>query len=357
MTWIRRLPAACAGLALNAATGVAAWALLALAGVCAVVSPLPGAAAARPWALGLVHRLARFHHAAAAGQPGRELSWLALHAVAGPSSLLLVALTVMSVGQIMNLRPLDNSRAQSVTLSLAMLAILAVALALVLVLQSTQTRLARVLLRPGRVRQLTESRAAVVDAQAAELRRIERDLHDGAQARLIAVRINLGLIKGADDPEQVRALAGRAWEDTGQALADLRDLVRGIHPPVLADRGLTGAVRAAALLCPIPVEVDIELASRPQAPVESALYFAAAEALTNVAKHSGATRAWVRARHAGGVLRLTVGDDGRGGADPAKGTGLSGISRRLSAFDGTLSVHSPPGGPSTLTMELPCALS
>ncbi|MEV4184544.1 ATP-binding protein, partial [Streptosporangium canum] len=110
-------------------------------------------------------------------------------------------------------------------------------------------------------------------------------------------------------------------------------------------------------LCPVPVEIDVDLPGRPEAPVESALYFAAGEALTNLAKHSDAVRAWVRLRHSGGVLRLTVGDDGRGGADPAAGTGLRGIARRLSAFDGSLAVSSPSGGPTELTMELPCVLS
>src|SRR5690606_8198765 len=190
-----------------------------------------------------------------------------------------------------------------------------------------------------------------------ELRRIERDLHDGVQARLISMRMNLGLIRSMTDADPVRALAREAYDTAGEALAELRALVRGILPPVLADRGLAGAIRAAALLHPIPVEVDIDLPARPEPPVESAVYFAAVEALNNVAKHSEATRAWVRLSHSDGVLRLSVIDNGRGGADPAAGTGLDGIRRRLSAFDGTLTVHSPPGGPSEITMELPCALS
>lgn len=146
-------------------------------------------------------------------------------------------------------------------------------------------------------------------------------------------------------------------ESAGQALTDLRDLVRGIHPPVLADRGLSRAIQAATLLCPVPVETDLDLPGRPEAPVESALYFATVEALSNIAKHSHARHAWVRLRHARGTMRLTVGDVGHGGANPSAGSRLHGIGRRLSAFDGTLTVHSPPGGPSVLTMELPCALS
>nr|WP_233601024.1 MULTISPECIES: sensor histidine kinase [Micromonospora] len=210
-----------------------------------------------------------------------------------------------------------------------------------------------------RVRQLTVTRAETVDAQAAELRRIERDLHDGAQARLVALSMSIGLAEQLvqRDPEAVRRLLAEARETSGQALAELRGLVRGIHPPVLAERGLDGAVRALALAVPLPVEVTVDLPGRPPAPVESAAYFAVAEALANVTKHSGATRAWIRLGHVDGRLRLVVGDDGRGGADPVAGTGLAGIGRRLSAFDGTMGVSSPSGGPTVVSMELPCELS
>jgi signal transduction histidine kinase len=225
--------------------------------------------------------------------------------------------------------------------------------------------LARVLLAPSdavlvkRVEQLTESRAATVDAQAAELRRIERDLHDGAQARLAAVGMTLGLAAQAlhTDTRRAAALLEEARADAGRALAELRDLVRGIHPPVLADRGLAGGLEAAALLCPVPVAVRVDLPARPQEPVESALYFATTEALANVGRHAHATRAWLRAWYANGLLSVVVTDDGRGGADPSRGTGLRGIDRRLAAFDGTLRVASPPGGPTEITMELPCVLS
>ncbi|MCW3843681.1 histidine kinase [Micromonospora yasonensis] len=210
-----------------------------------------------------------------------------------------------------------------------------------------------------RVRQLTVTRAETVDAQAAELRRIERDLHDGAQARLVALSMSIGLAEQLvqRDPETVRRLLAEARETSGQALAELRGLVRGIHPPVLAERGLDGAVRALALAVPLPVEVTVDLPGRPLAPVESAAYFAVAEGLANVTKHSGATRAWIRLRHADGRLTMEVGDDGRGGADPAAGTGLAGVGRRLAAFDGTMVVSSPPGGPTVISMELPCELS
>ncbi|PWU57018.1 sensor histidine kinase [Micromonospora sp. S4605] len=210
-----------------------------------------------------------------------------------------------------------------------------------------------------RVRQLTVTRADTVDTQAAELRRIERDLHDGAQARLVALRMSIGLAGKlmADDPAAAQRLLAEAQEASGQALVELRDLVRGIYPPVLAERGLGGAVEALALAVPLPVTVEVRLAGSPPAAVESAAYFAVAEALANVTKHSGAARAWIRMTHRDGRLVMVVGDDGRGGAQPDAGTGLAGVRRRLAAFDGTMTVTSPPGGPTVVTMELPCELS
>jgi signal transduction histidine kinase len=210
-----------------------------------------------------------------------------------------------------------------------------------------------------RVQHLTASRAETVDTQAAELRRIERDLHDGAQARLVALGMNLALAEEqlAHDPEAARALLGEARSASSDALAELRALVRGIHPPVLADRGLDGAVQALALACPAPVQVELDLPGRLPDPVESAAYFAIAEALTNVVKHAGAVAASVRVSYVDAALVIVVRDDGAGGADPADGTGLRGIEQRLSAFDGTLSVTSPPGGPTELAMVLPCVLS
>ncbi len=211
-----------------------------------------------------------------------------------------------------------------------------------------------------RVSQLTSSRADTIDSSAAELRRIERDLHDGAQARLVALGMNLGLAESqlADDPDAARALVAEARAVSTEALNELRALVRGIHPPVLADRGLDGAVRALALSAPIPVTVSIELPGRLPAPVESAAYFATAEALTNVIKHSAAHSAAVDIVHAGNLLSLRVSDDGHGGATldgSTGGTGLAGIARRLAAFDGRLEVDSPPGGPTRLAMVLECA--
>jgi signal transduction histidine kinase len=210
-----------------------------------------------------------------------------------------------------------------------------------------------------RVEVLTRSRAAAVDHSAAELRRLERDLHDGTQARLVAVSMSLGMAEEMfeRDPEAALRTVGEARAATSAAIADLRSVVRGIHPPVLADRGLDGAVRALALDMAVPVEVTGELTGRPPAPVESAVYFAVAECLANAAKHSGHAHAWVELRHADGLLQVVVGDDGAGGADPEAGTGMRGVMRRLAAFDGTMSVSSPDGGPTIVTLEVPCLLS
>ncbi len=210
-----------------------------------------------------------------------------------------------------------------------------------------------------RVAYLARTRADTIDAGAAELRRIERDLHDGAQARLVAMGMTLDAAGQLldDNPSAVRALLAEARESSTKALAELRDLVRGIHPPVLADRGLAEAVRALALDAPLRVHFTSELPGRPPPPVESAAYFAASELLANVSKHAPGAQAWVDLRHHGGMLRIGITDDGRGGADPARGTGLRGIERRLAAFDGVLAVSSPPGGPTVVNMEIPCALS
>ncbi|MGW7258848.1 sensor histidine kinase [Streptomyces sp. NPDC054834] len=210
-----------------------------------------------------------------------------------------------------------------------------------------------------RVKVLTETRKDAVDTSAAELRRIERDLHDGAQARLVAVGMDLGTIEMLmdKDPAKAKQLVAQARQASAEALGELRDLVRGIHPPVLAERGLGDAVRALALRLPISTEVEVEMAGRVDAPVESAAYFAVSEALTNAVKHSGADRIWVDVHHAEGMLRITVTDNGKGGAVVGAGSGLSGIERRLGTFDGVLAVSSPAGGPTMVTMEIPCVLS
>jgi signal transduction histidine kinase len=209
------------------------------------------------------------------------------------------------------------------------------------------------------VGQLAESRSQAVDASAAELRRIERDLHDGAQARLVSLGMNIGFAEQVlrDNPDLALNLLAEARASSGQALTELRTLVRGIHPPVLAERGLDGAVQALTMSLPLPVDLHIELAGRASAPVESAVYFAIAEALANLVKHSGANRAWVQVEYHSGKLVAIVGDNGTGGASLRPGGGLRGVERRLAAFDGVLALTSPVGGPTVVTMELPCELS
>jgi signal transduction histidine kinase len=226
--------------------------------------------------------------------------------------------------------------------------------------------LARLVLTPSReaelalrVEQLAQTRRETLDTGAAELRRIERDLHDGAQARLVAMGLTLDAAGRLidTDPAAARALLYEARDASARALAELRDLVRGIHPPVLADRGLADAIRALALDSPLRVQVTGPLDGRLPAPVESAGYFAVSELLVNVAKHSGAGAAEVDLRHSSGSLRITVSDDGAGGADPSRGTGLQGVARRVAAFDGVLVVSSPAGGPTVINLEVPCKLS
>ena len=210
-----------------------------------------------------------------------------------------------------------------------------------------------------RVAHLARTRRETLDTGAAELRRIERDLHDGAQARLVAMGLTLDAAGRLidTDPAAARALLYEARDASARALGELRDLVRGIHPPVLADRGLAEAVRAVALDSPLRVRMDGTLPGRPPAPVESAAYFAVSELLANVAKHAGVAEAEVDLRYDSGALRVIVRDNGAGGADPGRGTGLRGIERRLAAFDGVLVVTSPAGGPTTAILEVPCALS
>ncbi|WP_354698798.1 hypothetical protein DSM112329_04496 [Paraconexibacter sp. AEG42_29] len=207
----------------------------------------------------------------------------------------------------------------------------------------------------ARIDLLSRTRRQAIDAQAAELRRIERDLHDGAQARLVALTLHLGRAEmRLDEQPEVQALIHDAQREAHQAIAELRDLARGIVPPLLADRGLVAAVRSLAARSPLGTEVIAET-SRAIAPaVENAAYFVIAEAITNTAKHSGADRSWVRLREDSRALLVEVGDDGRGGADPA-GSGLAGLRARVEALDGTLSVRSPPGGGTTLEVRLPCA--
>jgi signal transduction histidine kinase len=226
-------------------------------------------------------------------------------------------------------------------------------------------RLARWILSPSvrvqlaeRVEELTETRAGALDAHAAELRRIERDLHDGTQARLVTIAMRLGLVEKdmTEDPDKAAQLLREALEGTEAAMAELREVVRSIYPPILSDRGLDGAVSALISASPVQMTTEMESNGKLPAAVEAAAYFVIAEALTNIAKHSNATHASVRVHRRADTLHIAVRDDGRGGADDQSGTGtgLAGIRRRVAAFDGTCRLSSPTGGPTELTVELPC---
>ncbi|MFI1032651.1 histidine kinase [Streptomyces sp. NPDC020951] len=246
----------------------------------------------------------------------------------------------------------------------------ALVLPLIVRLADLEARWSAALLRPApkallarRVEQLTATRADAVAAHGAELRRIERDLHDGAQARLVALSMRIGLAQRAygADPETARKLLGDAQEQAEEALTELRHVVRGIHPPILTDRGLVGAVRALAAGSGLKVAVraddlDDGPAEGPRAPaaVEAAAYFVIAEALTNAAKYSGCDRAEVVLARTRTGLGLRVRDEGCGGADESAGSGLLGMRRRVAALDGTVRVSSPVGGPTVIEVELPC---
>jgi signal transduction histidine kinase len=230
----------------------------------------------------------------------------------------------------------------------------------------------RALLGPGRgeelalrVESLARSRAEIVAATDAERRRIERDLHDGAQRRLVSLALHLGMARAslADAPEPVRQVIEQAHDEATEALAELRQLVRGLHPAVLEDRGLDAALSGIAANAPLPVRLRVDLAARCSPSIEAVAYFVVSEALTNVAKHADAGSAEVTVGRAGDRLRVVVSDDGRGGATldgggaaaaDGAGTGLRGLAQRAAAVDGTLTVHSPPGGPTAITVELPC---
>jgi signal transduction histidine kinase len=209
----------------------------------------------------------------------------------------------------------------------------------------------------ARVTELEISRERVVDAAEAERRRIERDLHDGAQQRLVALAMDLGRAKArfADDIDAAAGLVDQAHAQAKEALTELRNLVRGVHPPVLTERGLDAALSGLAALCPVPVEVHVDVPVRPKASVEAVAYFVVAEALTNVAKHSRASHAKVVVEGHGypGTLNVMISDDGIGGAD-VHGPGLSGLADRVSGVDGRLTVESPSGGPTIIAAELPC---
>ena len=260
------------------------------------------------------------------------------------------------------MRPLMTTTPGRFGIAVLGIALLPVTFWLIRTLAASSARLATALLRPGehrrlvdRTERLAETRRRVVDAQAAELRRIERALHDGAQARIVAAGMTLALaarkVRAAGAPADDVDLARRQLDD---ALGELRRLVRGIHPPILTDRGLHAALAALAGDSPFHVELSGDPEARYPAAVESAAYFVVAEGLTNAAKHARATAGEIDLRRAGDMVLVTVRDNGRGGADPA-GAGLDGLRRRVEALDGTLTLTSPAGGPTVLRAELPCA--
>lgn len=299
----------------------------------------------------------------------RDLRWLGLHFIYG-WLLLYITLPVFIVGMLVDGVWCGLLGRQAVVLPLVeRVADLEAAWSGALLKASPEA--ARAAQLAERVEELTLTRAGAVAAHGAELRRIERDLHDGTQARLVSMSMRVGLARRAfdKDPEAARKLLDDAQDQAEEALTELRHVVRGIHPPILTDRGLVGAVRALAASSGLDVAVRAEGvdggadgagdAVRAPAAVEAAAYFVVAEALTNAAKHSGAKEASVElsrtAGVSGGVLRISVRDEGRGGADDAGGSGLLGMRRRVAALDGTVEVVSPVGGPTVIEVELPCA--
>ncbi|WP_367042492.1 sensor domain-containing protein [Streptomyces sp. Je 1-332] len=288
----------------------------------------------------------------------RDLRWLGLHFVYG-WLLLYVSLPVFAVGMLVDGVWCGLLGRRAVVLPLvARIADLEAAWSGALLKASPEAE--RAVRLSERVEELTVTRAGAVAAHGAELRRIERDLHDGTQARLVSMSMRVGLARRAfdKDPEAARKLLADAQDQAEEALTELRHVVRGIHPPILTDRGLVGAVRALAASSGLEVAVraeGVEEGPRAPAAVEAAAYFVVAEALTNAAKHSGAAEATVELARSDAVLRMSIRDEGRGGADDAGGTGLLGMRRRVAALDGTVEVASPVGGPTVIEVELPCA--
>jgi signal transduction histidine kinase len=310
----------------------------------------------------------------------RDLGWLVLHATGGTLlGFVGVLLPIMAVrdgsfpiwwrfvppeaaGPSLNVVQVDTWLG-AVAVGLLGVGWLAVVVGLGPGMARLQALPGRLLLRPYRgfdlamrIAELSATRAGALDAHAAELRRIERSLHDGTQNRLVGVTVLLGAARRAltRDPSTVDGLLERAQGAAEQALAELRAVTRGILPPVLADRGLDGALSALAADCPVPCQVTVDVPGRCAVSVEATAYFVVAEAITNIARHSGAGHAAVTLRRTGERLRVRVSDDGKGGAEPYHGSGLGGIRRRVEALDGTCALTSPPGGPTILDVDLPC---
>jgi signal transduction histidine kinase len=282
--------------------------------------------------------------------------WLIDLAVVAVSLVLPAGLTTMA------LRSADAGRVVQAAMLAAAVLLLPVAAYPLTAWAGARAALARAVLAPReleldeRLVEVTRSRARLVDAFELDRRRIERDLHDGAQQRLVALTVALGLARLDLAPgSPAAAQVGTAHEQAKQALAELRELLHGVHPQVLTDRGLPAAVEDAAGRSPVKVGTDIVLPGRLPAGIEVAAYFAVCEALANVAKHSRASRATVRGRLVDGVLVLEVHDDGVGGADPAGGSGLTGLADRVAVMDGRLLLSSPAGGPTLVRVEIPCA--
>ncbi|MFI0412034.1 sensor histidine kinase [Actinomadura sp. 3N508] len=308
----------------------------------------------------------------------RDVAWMVAHGLTGLQAAVLAVLIWPAIPYTLSL-PLwwwaapEGSTSAFITLdgwpkALTMPFVqtafnLALLLWLVPRLARWQARLAEALLGPTRrtslaerVEELTETRAEALEAHGAELRRIERDLHDGTQAQLVAAALRLGLAdrRFDADPDAARALFLQARDGVEEALAQLRTVIRGIYPPILSDRGLAGALAALAAAAPIPIDLGIDIDHRAPAAVEAAAYFVVAEALTNIAKHSGARHGLVTVRREPARLTIIVRDDGKGGADPGRGSGLAGIRRRVAALDGATRIDSPDGGGTTLEVHLPC---
>lgn len=383
-------------------TAALALAVLVLLAVAALTAPLGVGLLAAPAVVRALHtvaerergRLARWGPEVVAPDPAptrlrlaladpatrRELRWASRHATSGLALGFLGLWLPLSAFRdcvfplVWPFLPANTSstslgfgtaRSWPEALSVSLLGVgwIAVVLGLTPAMARLQGRPGRTLLAAGpdtdlslRVAELTATRAAALDAHAAELRRIERSLHDGTQNRLVTVTVLLGAARrmAARDPDRADELLERAQSAAEQALAELRAVSRSILPPVLSDRGLAGALSGLAAECAVPCRTDVDAPQRCAASVEAGAYFVVAEALTNIARHSGATRAAVTVRTGGGRLRLRIEDDGHGGADEEGGTGLTGIRRRVAAHDGTLRVTSPPGGPTVLEATLPC---
>ncbi|MGV9822891.1 sensor histidine kinase [Nocardia xishanensis] len=402
---LRRLPAAVGYLVVGGVTGL--FALFGAAGlfVVAVLSLIGVGIPALPEAARVLRPLAAFERRRAAARLGtpieqvyrpitgnlrerlatlvadpanrRDLGWLALHALTGfPLAAIAVVLPLNAVNQalipgywrllpegaITNYGFAVDSWTTAVLSLLIAIPVGALALRIPLVAEA-QARAARALLAPDegavlahRVAELTATRAAALDAHGAELRRIERDLHDGAQARIAAVIMQLGLaeqLRGRD-PEAAAGMVRTAQDTAAAALAELRDVVRSVYPPVLSDRGLASAVSALAARSPIPCVVEVEPSGRRPMAVEAAAYFVIAEAITNATKHSRAEHLSVTMGGTAALLVVEIRDDGIGGAEPTEGGGLAGIRRRAEALDGRMTLDSPPGGPTVVRVELPC---